>query len=204
MSALLWNTKEKTRVDTLAHGLWGGLTAGWKKRFGLAFLFGVAPDLCSFGALMAIRIVTGTFVPGKPPIETIPGWLYTAYDFSHSLIVIGAIWIVLRFTTRELWVPFLAWPLHILCDIPTHSQAFFPTPFLFPLSDYTFNGFSWAQRWFMILNYSCLLALALAWIVYRHRRRRAVGAHHRKFMVADPLAGKAQGEDSPPASRRSA
>lgn len=182
-------------MDTLAHGLWGGLAAGWKKRFGLAFLFGVAPDMCSFGALIIIRVVQGTFVPGKPPHATIPDWLHVAYDFSHSLIIIGALWLVLRFTTRELWVPFLAWPLHIICDIPTHSQAYFPTPFLFPLSSYTFDGFSWAQRWFMITNYSGLLVLAVVWVVYRHRRRSANGFHRKKIMLTDPLASaKAQPE----------
>lgn len=180
-------------MDTLAHGLWGGLTAGWKKRFGLAFLFGIAPDLCSFGALGAIRFVQGTFEPGKPSIHTLPDWLYVAYNFSHSLIVIGALWLLLWFTYRRVAVPFLAWPLHILCDIPTHSQAFFPTPFLFPLSSYTFDGFSWGQRWFMITNYTGLLILALAWVVYRHRRRRANGLHHKRIMLTDPLAaGKTQ------------
>ncbi|MBW7996360.1 MAG: hypothetical protein FVQ81_07310, partial [Candidatus Glassbacteria bacterium] len=178
-------------MDTLAHGLWGGLAAGWKKRFGLAFLFGIAPDLSSFGALMAIRIVSGTFAPGRPSVHTLPDWLHTAYNCSHSLIVIGAVWLVLRFTARGVAVPFLAWPLHIICDIPTHSKAFFPTPFLFPLSDYTYDGFSWGQSWFMILNYTCLLVTAAAWVGYRHRRRKSSGVHRKKFMLADPLAGQA-------------
>ncbi len=180
-------------MDILAHGLWGGLAAGWKRRFALAFLFGIAPDMCSFGALAVIRFVQGTFEPGRPPIQTLPDWLYVAYDFSHSLIVIGAIWLLLRFFARGISIPFLAWPLHILCDIPTHSQAYFPTPFLFPLSGYTFDGFSWGQRWFMITNYTGLLIVALAWVVYRHRRRGANGQHSKKFMLTDPLAaGKAR------------
>jgi hypothetical protein len=182
-------------MDTLAHGLWGGLAAGWKKRFGLAFLFGIAPDMCSFGALMIIRVVQGKFVPGKPPHETIPDWLYVAYDFSHSLIIIGVLWLLLWFVARPVAIPFLAWPLHILCDIPTHSQAYFPTPFLYPLSSYTYDGFSWAQRWFMITNYSGLLILALAWVFYRHRRRKANGLHRKKIMLTDPSAsGKPQPE----------
>jgi hypothetical protein len=189
-------------MDTLAHGLWGGMAAGWKKRFGLAFLFGVAPDLCSFGALTAIRIVQGTFTPGKPSLDTLPGWLYTAYDFSHSLVIIGAVWLVLWFTRRELAIPFLAWPLHILCDIPTHSRAFFPTPFLFPISDYTFDGFSWGQWWFMILNYSSLLAMAAMWIWFRRRRRRTNNSS-RVFMFKDPHAGTAQ-PDLPSTSSKSA
>jgi len=177
------------------------MAAGWQRRFGLAFLFGIAPDMCSFGALTIIRVVQGTFSPGKPSLESLPGWLYITYNFSHSLIIIGALWLVLWFTAREISIPFLAWPLHILCDIPTHSRAFFATPFLYPISDYTFNGFSWAQRWFMILNYSCLLAMALAWIYYRHRRRKLAVLGGKKFMARDPLAGKCQPRPEPDSSR---
>ncbi|MFH1068764.1 MAG: hypothetical protein V1794_04005 [Candidatus Glassbacteria bacterium] len=161
-------------MDTLAHGLWGGMIAGWKKRFGLAFLFGMAPDLLSFGLWMAIRWMHGQFQRGRPDVHFLPDWLHTAYNFTHSLFIIGALWALLWWWNREIAVPFSAWIIHILCDIPTHSRSFFPTPFLFPLSDYTVDGISWGQTWFMILNYSCLLALSLAWAYGRHRRRRKV------------------------------
>ncbi|MFC1613994.1 hypothetical protein ACFL5K_01720 [Gemmatimonadota bacterium] len=159
-------------MDTLAHGLWGGMTAGWRRRFGLAFLFGVCPDLLSFGALTVLRIIDGQFRPGKPALHTIPDWLYTAYDYTHSLIIIGLVWAFLWWRYRWLAVPFSAWVIHIVMDIPTHSYAFFPTPFLFPVSDFKVDGISWGQRWFMILNYSLLLAMALVFIIARERRRR--------------------------------
>ena len=159
-------------MDTLAHGLWGGMIGGWRKRFGLAVLFGIAPDLLSFGALTVVWVVQGQFQPGRPSVSTIPQWVHVSYDFTHSLVIIGAVWAVLWWWKRELAVPFIAWPLHILFDIPTHTREFFPTPFLFPISDYTFNGFSWGQRWFMILNYSCLAALSLFWATNRYRRRK--------------------------------
>ncbi|MEA1996271.1 MAG: hypothetical protein U9N45_01465 [Gemmatimonadota bacterium] len=179
-------------MDTLAHGLWGGLLAGWRKRFCLAFLFGVCPDLFSFGLWMLIRFIQGTFSRGRPPVYMIPDWLNTAYNYTHSLVIALAVWAFLWWWKRDLAVPFSAWIIHILFDIPTHSNAFFPTPFLFPLSRYTFNGFSWGQQWFMILNYSCLLAVALLWIV--SRRRRELGS----------LSGvnrKGQGEEPPPGGR---
>jgi hypothetical protein len=140
-------------------------------------------DTPAFGALMAVRIVTGTFTPGKPELNTIPDWLFTAYDLSHSLVVAGAVWLVLWFTARWIAVPFSAWLIHILLDIPTHTRAYFPTPFLWPFSDYTFDGFSWGQGWFMLLNYSCLLVLALCWTYFRQRRRQAGdGLHEAKVM----------------------
>jgi hypothetical protein len=41
-----------------------------------------------------------------------------------------------------LWI-LAAWGLHILIDIPTHSLALFPTPFLWPVSDFKVNGIGW-------------------------------------------------------------
>jgi hypothetical protein len=66
------------------------------------------------------------------------------------------------------------WPLHIIMDIPTHSREFFPTPFLWPISDVTFNGISWATAWFMIANYS-LLAIVFTTLVWKFPRIDAAG-----------------------------
>ena len=179
-------------MDTLAHGLWGGLTAGWKKKFWLAFLFGIAPDMCSFGLWMVIRILQGNFVPGKPSLESLPDWLFVAYNFSHSLIIIGALWFVLWFTARNVAIPFLAWPLHIVLDIPTHSKAFFPTPFLFPMSDYTFDGIRWDQSWFMILNYGALFVVAFLWVFFRRRRKVESGLHRKNVLKDQVIPEKVQ------------
>lgn len=158
-------------MDVLAHGLWGGMLAGWRKRFGLAFFFGVCPDVFSFGLWAAVRAAHGSFQRGRPPLDSLPGWIDIAYSVTHSLIIAVAVWAVLWWLNRELAVPFSAWIIHILLDIPTHSHSFFPTPFLYPLSDFTVDGISWGRSWFMILNYSALLILAVFWIMARHRRR---------------------------------
>jgi hypothetical protein len=49
------------------------------------------------------------------------------------------------------------WFIHVLMDIPTHSGMLYPTLFLWPLSDWYYDGNSWGTMWFMIANYSCLL-----------------------------------------------
>jgi hypothetical protein len=67
-------------------------------------------------------------------------------------------------------IEMLGWALHILIDIPTHSLRFFATPFLWPLSDYRFNGISWGNRWFMLANYT---ALAIVYILLWRTSRRA-------------------------------
>ena len=159
-------------MDTLAHGLYGGMIAGWEKRFGWAFLLGMAPDLLSFGPYIALRVVSGTMHSGRPSLNSIPDWVYSAYNVTHSLIIMGVVLALVWYLNKSFAVTFSAWIIHIVFDIPTHSKEFFPTPFIWPLSNYTVDGFSWGQSWFMLINYSALLALATAFIIARHRKRK--------------------------------
>ena len=89
------------------------------------------------------------------------------YNISHSLIVFvvvfALIWVVFRRTPWEM----SGWLLHILVDIPTHSYRFYPTPFLWPFSEWKFDGFSWGVPWFIILNYSALISVY--WILRRRK-----------------------------------
>ncbi len=191
-------------MDTLAHGLWGGMICGWKRRFGLALLFGLAPDLLSFGALIVVKLAQGAFDPGKPPVGTIPQWVYTAYDYTHSLVIVGAVWGLLWWKKRDLALTFSAWPIHILFDIPTHTREFFPTPFLFPFSRFTVDGIEWGQRWFMILNYSCLSLFSIFWLVNRHRRARQRGSLTFTFRSPKEQSDRPAAQENPPLSSRSA
>ncbi|MEK7673653.1 MAG: hypothetical protein AAB371_00450, partial [Patescibacteria group bacterium] len=61
----------------------------------------------------------------------------------------------------------LAWPLHILIDIPTHSVNFYPTHFLWPMSDFFVNGISWATPIIFIPNVIILFTLYLYWYVHK-------------------------------------
>ncbi len=163
-------------MDVLAHGLWGGagfLSRGGKT-FAAAFVLGLAPDLLSFGLFhlthpqwISQRIL-GEF-SGPPPISILPDFVFHAYNLTHSLLVwsvlFGLIWVWRRYPP---WV-FLAWGLHILCDIPTHSSAYFPTPYLWPFPTPFVQGISWATGWFMATNYTALLLAYIVLLVYRRR-----------------------------------
>lgn len=177
-------------MDIISHGLWAvvaGKTVerkiktplgGWK-----LFASGVLPDALAFGIPFIWLIwnaATGdvSFADGRPqdgeppalasnPIYRIP---QIVYPLTHSL-VICAVTVLLVWLARSGWkrldlakLPWLmiGWPLHILCDVPTHSYRFYPTPVLWPLSGWKFDGFSWGQPWFMALNYSLLLIAFLA------------------------------------------
>jgi hypothetical protein len=66
----------------------------------------------------------------------------------------------------------LAWLLHILVDIPTHSTRFFPTPFLWPISSYEFSGIGWANPMIFIPNVVLLTSLYVWYFLIRPRLKK--------------------------------
>ncbi len=108
---------------------------------------------------------------GPPDAHIIPAYVTHAYNVTHSLVVWAIILVILRLVIRSpgrtLW-PFGAWGLHILCDIPTHSTRFFPTPYLWPLHTPFYNGHSWGNKTFMIANYTLItLTYAFLWLTHK-------------------------------------
>lgn len=164
-------------MDTLAHGLWGGV--GFYRRglgrFALAFLLGTLPDLLSFGIFHVtqpgwLRLRLAGEISGPPPLSALPSYVFHAYNLTHSLVLWGAVFALFWAINKKppwLWLP---WGLHILCDIPTHSSGYFPTPYLWPFPAPFVNGISWSEPWFMLSNYLSLLAAYL--LVFLHARRK--------------------------------
>lgn len=165
-------------MDIISHGLWGSVAFGKKTRaaFGLAFFFGVAPDFFSFGIFFFERLLSGNLAldhRGPPDIATIPEYVFSLYNITHSLIMFAVVFCIVWIMRKKLLVPMLAWGLHVALDIPTHGLEFFPTPFLWPLSDYRFNGVSWGHPIIFFTNLG-LLAVAYLWFwVSRKRARHA-------------------------------
>src|SRR3989338_3175452 len=175
-------------MDIFAHTLWANAAAmganavaengnkNKKKKFhmhvGWTAFFGVAPDLFAFAIPFALRFF-GVLFSGnafssllhRPPVEGGEfqngfNLAHNLYQYSHSLViwvlVFALVWAFYKRPRYEL----LGWALHILIDIPTHVLAFFPTPFLFPISDYKFPyGIQWSNYSFMIVNYGLLLLI---------------------------------------------
>jgi hypothetical protein len=80
------------------------------------------------------------------------------YPYSHSFITFGIVFLIAWIIYRRPRFELLGWALHIFIDIFTHPAAFYPTPFLFPISSYKFlHGVAWSEKWFMITNYSTML-----------------------------------------------
>ncbi|QGU00399.1 hypothetical protein SYNTR_1805 [Candidatus Syntrophocurvum alkaliphilum] len=141
--------------DVISHGLWGGALFGWRKNYWWAFGFGVMPDILTFGPYAIYRLLSGDLAYGRPAIGDYPPWLFTMYDITHSLIIAGIIVFILFKLVPPIGYASLAWILHILMDIPSHSHDYFPTPFLYPISDFTVDGFysiyMWGVNWFLLI-----------------------------------------------------
>ncbi|MEI6581059.1 MAG: hypothetical protein WCO07_02710 [bacterium] len=171
-------------MDIFAHALWA--SAGAKKLndslekkekpkisiYWSAF-WSIFPDIFAFGVptmWSTVLVVLGgksiseishhgPHLSAGDPTFNLASYLY---QYSHSiiifLIVFGIVWLIFKKPKLVM----LGWLLHIILDIPSHSLQFFPTPFLFPISDYHFPyGIIWSNTWFMIINYSLLLVILM-------------------------------------------
>lgn len=165
-------------MDIVSHGLWGAIAFGRRTRqsFITALLFGTGPDLLSFGvyfAAIALGISDSVAFQFEPPQDhLIPGYVHTLYGITHSSIVFAVSFTLISMLFRRIVWEVGAWGLHIALDIFTHSYAFFPTPFLWPLSDFKIDGIPWSHPEIFIPNVA-LLMLAYGIFVYRRYRNKA-------------------------------
>lgn len=157
-------------MDYLAHGLWGYIAFNRLKKPFYGVLFAVLPDTFSWVLYFIWRIFNGVEM-GRPVLEQIPDWVMFMYGMSHSIIIAALFFGLVYYVVGRIPLYMWGWPLHIAIDVPTHTRAFLPTPFLFPLSDWKFPGFSWGEPWFMILNY-VLIVTCLSLIIYKRRKDR--------------------------------
>ena len=160
---------EALGMDYLAHGIWSYNIFHRLRNVGWAVFFGVLPDTLSWVPYVFYRIFTGQFAFGKPAVDQIPPWVFTLYGISHSAIVAAGVIVLLWFVVKPFPWYVLAWPLHIAIDLFTHRREFLPTPFLWPVSDWAFPGISWAEPWFMVVNYTLMLGV-LIYVLTRCKR----------------------------------
>lgn len=146
-------------MDTFAHFLWTFALYFKRKQRLLASFIGIMPDLISFGPIFIYHLYINGFNLIKTHPKFLPEFVYVGYNFTHSIIIFFIIMGVIYFITREIPIILGGWLFHILIDIPTHNNKFFPTPFLWPLSDFTVNGISWFDPVFMAVNYSLLFII---------------------------------------------
>lgn len=154
-------------MDIFSHGLWGGMLLGRKRYFWPALVLGMLPDALAFIPHLATLAWTGnlSLLTGL----AYPAWVHNIYNYTHSLVIAGLVFSGLCLLRLEWGLVFLAWPLHILLDIPFHSAASFPTKFLFPLSQLFFDGISWRKGYIFFGNW---LALAATYLLLALKNRK--------------------------------
>jgi hypothetical protein len=169
-------------MDVFAHGLWGGAAGaaanrklGTKLPFLAPLAWGMFPDLFAFVPVTLAGLwhygLSGPFefrvIFSRALRDLLPPFLRpeVLYPYTHSLPIFATVFALVWLARRRPALSMLAWPLHILMDIPTHASGAWRTPFLWPLSDYRFSGIWWSRPWFMALNYSLLTAAYLALFV---------------------------------------
>ncbi len=156
-------------MDYLAHGLWSYIIFNKVKKIWYAIFFGLLPDNLSWAVYLFYNLFTKGFNFGPPVVDNIPNWVFILYNISHSLIVASFFIIIFSFIFKKIVIYVLAWPLAILMDIMSHTRDFLPTPFLWPLSEWKFNGVSWANPTFMIINYILIIS-CLTYIFLKKRK----------------------------------
>lgn len=150
-------------MDVVSHALWGGLVFGGSDSVVLAATFGAAPDLIPFVPFVLREAIHNKRIsPLKPDIQAFPSWTFKLYNYTHSLISYLGIFLICYWLFSPAVARLsLGWLLHILMDIPTHEKKFFPTEFLFPLSDFSFDGIPWSRGSVMLGNYLALVLVFL-------------------------------------------
>lgn len=177
-------------MDIFSHGLWAGLASkifnlekkGKEKfNFWIATFWGMFPDLFAFTipfVVMIFSLISGNPIGKFPRVDSIEpaqqafptlNLAHTLYNYSHSIVIFAIVFVIALLIFRKKAFYLFGWFLHILMDIPTHTYQFFPTPFLWPISDLRVSGFSWAQPWFFIIDYATLAIMYF--FVWRFEKR---------------------------------
>jgi hypothetical protein len=161
-------------MDIISHGLYGGVVFGQKdkKQFWLSTAFGVMPDFLAFGLPFAgtiVAMIAGSDVSifSQAGHHTDAKYIYIIYNITHSLIIRGIVFGILWLIYKKPVKASFARLLHILIDIPTHSLAFFATPFLRPISSYKFDGIPWSNKMIFIPN---LVILVVLYSIYFYKK----------------------------------
>ncbi len=160
-------------MDIFAHFLWTFALFFKRKDRWLAGLFGILPDVASFGPHFILSFVAGTTIFGRPELSTIPGSVFILYNLTHSLVVFALAVLIIYFITKKIYWFITGWGLHVLIDIPTHTKDFFPTPFLYPFPQPFINGIRWSDSTFMKINYGLLVivyGILIYWVLKNEKK----------------------------------
>lgn len=154
------------RMDILSHALWSSVGARISnKKLGTKIdpwwtgFWGAFPDLISFAPLffvMAWQVISNANFQNISRHAGIGKLTSSLYPASHSLIIFLGIFLLISLIKRRPAWEMGGWALHIILDIGTHSAEYYPTRFLWPISEIYFGGIRWQTLWFLVVDYVLL------------------------------------------------
>jgi hypothetical protein len=119
-----------------------------------------------WSAVASYAVATPSEQPWLP--DRTRHWSHHLHCAAHSAAVAAAASLALGWW-RWWRVPLAGWGSHIVIDVFTHSNDFYPSPVFYPFSTWGFDGVAWPTPWFMALNYTALFVAALYWVRYPPR-----------------------------------
>ncbi len=153
-------------MDILSHGLWGFLILKKIKpgtQFLAAFIFNLLPDIIPFGMMMLFMIFTGNISYASFSPDVLPPFVLITYKITHSVFTFMILFLAFYIIKRYIFWPLLGLLIHILIDIPTHGGNAYITTFLYPFSDYAFDGLRWTNIYIISINF---LVLGIFYFLY--------------------------------------
>ena len=139
--------------DIFYHGILSSLIF-WNHDRKKATLYGMLPDLISFGPYVIYQLFTGI----NFNIHDVPKWVHKNYNLGHSIFFWICLYFLIYLLSGYNEYLLLAPIISIILDIPFHSMNAYPTPFLWPLSDYKVDGITWTEPYISNLLYLFLLS----------------------------------------------
>ena len=194
-------------MDIFAHTLWAGAGVVLARRrwpriaprtVVLTMTLAALPDLFhllpligwwlfgdgSLAALRAYATALPTNEPVLPPWVAL--WSHHLHCVAHSAVVAAVATALLWAVMRSVWIPLLGWWSHIVIDVFTHSADFYPSPVLYPFTQRGFDGLAWNTPWFVLANYTALVAVGLWLLMSAPRPAKADRPPRGSRKVAEP------------------
>ena len=194
-------------MDIFAHALWAGAGVVLARRrlpriaprtVVLTMTLAALPDLFHLlpligwwlfgdGSLAALRAYA-TALPANEPVlpPWVALWSHHLHCVAHSAVVAGVVTALLWAVMRSIWIPLLGWWSHIVIDVFTHAADFYPSPVLYPFTQRGFDGLAWNTPWFVLANYTALVAVGLWLLMSAPRPAKADRPPRGSRKVAEP------------------
>ena len=139
-------------MDPFIHGTISALAivrkTGWSRQIWSFIFFGVLPDI--YGIITLALVILGL------KSDWLDDNFFAQYNITHSILVFLLVSALVSLCLRKIYWPFSMYGLHIVVDMLSHQIT--PTPWLWPLSDFTISGwFEYTEPTVFLITYAIVV-----------------------------------------------